>query len=113
MKEETKQAPAEELTQEQQDERWKLMTEIATLHNTGKKDELMAFINSNIEAVAKHALSMAINTIELSREFVGKHHEVLTKLVDLSDDPQLDFRDFFRLELLKDLLKETNSVETR
>ena len=56
---------------------------------------------------------MAINTIELSREFVGKHHEVLTKLVDLSDDPQLDFRDFFRLELLKDLLKETNSVETR
>lgn len=111
MKEEPKQEPVKELTQEQKDARWKLMKEIATLNNTGKHDELMILLDENLDAIDSHVLSMVSNVVTLTKEFVTKHHAVLTKIMAL-DIELTDFRDAFRFELLKGLLEETNPVET-
>ncbi|MCP4526761.1 MAG: hypothetical protein GY833_12765 [Aestuariibacter sp.] len=111
--------PKQELTEEQREARWKLMTEIATLHNTGKKAELMTHIGDNLELVDGYVLSMISNTIELTREFVTEHRELFTKLCAL-DFKMDDIRAAFRLSYLEALLEEidskeqeNNSVETR
>ncbi len=101
-----------ELTQEQKDARWQLMTKIASLHNKGESDQVMTLLGENLDKLDAHVLSMVSNTITLTREFVSKHHALLSQIVKLDHGKQ-DIRDAFRSVLLEDLLEETNPVETR
>ena len=83
---------------------WELLKRIVTASNNRNYDEMYALIETSDFSDKPQAAHAAISAIELVQDNVDKRKTALLKFVSSVGDMELDFREAFRLSLLKDLL---------
>ncbi|MCC3804014.1 hypothetical protein IB292_03075 [Vibrio parahaemolyticus] len=88
---------------------WELLKKIVTASNSRNYDEMYLLIGSSDFADKPQAAHAAITAIELVQDNVNNRKEELLRFVSNVGDMEMDFREAFRLSLLKDMLGLTES----
>ncbi|MUJ20425.1 hypothetical protein [Aliivibrio fischeri] len=83
---------------------WELLKKIVTASNSQNYDEMYALIETSDFSDKKQAAHAAISAIELVQDNVDARREALLKFVNNVNSMDFDFREAFRLSLLKGLL---------
>lgn len=83
---------------------WELLKRIVTAINNRNYDEMYDLIETNDFSDKPQAAHAVISAIELVQDNVDTRKDVLLKFVSNVSNIEFDFREAFRLSLLKDLL---------
>jgi hypothetical protein len=92
---------------------WDKFTELAKLHNACRTEEdqlkFNQFVVENIELIDETAVSVVVENIELTEEFMGKYPDyrktVYDRFVKL-DSSKMGLRDGIRFEMFKVMYEE-------
>ncbi|KLV03553.1 hypothetical protein ABT56_19185 [Photobacterium aquae] len=93
---------------------WSHIKKINQINECGSKDELIDYIDANINDITGHTLSAVLTCIDLTPKFVHRYYSTLEKITkrrEIFNDKELGFRDNIRLNVLDIMINDISKIK--